>query len=131
MKNFLLLSLLSTIVSSLFGQPPTLIGHWRRLDFQRNGVSGNNHQQIGDLIIATDSNYTIIGDDAGQKSNISGWNTGETMKGKWEVSGKNYLFLSIPYLSAQLVYRIRRLNKRELYLQSKGSRTLVMKYKRL
>src|SRR5688572_21852656 len=114
---FLLLSLLS-VVSYLFGQAPSISGHWRRLGIQQTQVYSNSQQQYGDLIIGTDSSFTIVGNVVAQKSTMPGWNAGGTMHGRWEVSGKRYLYLYDSVLNIPLAYRIRRLTKGELHLQS-------------
>lgn len=91
----------------------------------------SNKQPYGDLIIAQDSTYTVIGNEAAQQTKIPGWNTSETMSGKWVLHGKNYLDFYVNDLPAPLVYKIIRLTKAELHLQSNYNGAPVMKYKRI
>lgn len=128
MKYFLSIIALLLIVFTSFGQTPSLFGQWRRLDVGKE-ISSNQERQQGDLILDNDSTFTFFGDKAAQKSEISGWNAGESFKGTWQIIGKS-LYFYMDDLPIPLIYTIKRQNKSELHLQRPGD-TYVMKYKRL
>ena len=126
-----MLSFLVDFISSLFAQSRSIAGHWRRVEFgEKNHYSDTQHH-YRDLIIAKDSTYTFVGDAHAQRSQIPGWNTGETRKGKWALHGKNFIDLYDGDLGLPLVYRIRKLTKKELHLGRNQKDFPVMRYKRI
>ena len=120
------------LASSLYGQMSNIIGQWRRLDlFQEKDSLTKQVQWSGDLIISADSTFTIIGDENQEALQISGWHTGGKMNGTWKMSSKAQLDFFIDDLTIPVVYKIRRLNKTELYLQSNFKSAPIMKLRRV
>jgi hypothetical protein len=132
MKQSFFLIVLVMVASALYGQTPNFIGQWRRLDLYSEKDSLNKQvQRSGDLMISSDSTFTIIGDDSQPASQGSGWHTGGTMKGKWRIRGKNQLDFFIDDVPIPVVYKIRRLNKTELHLRSNFKNSPVLRLRRL
>jgi hypothetical protein len=93
-------------------------------------ISTNTHKKYGDLILADDSTFTMVGNDSPLPSNIPGWHAGGTMKGTWKVEdGSLYLYISD--VRVPLVFSVRRLTQSDLKFQSHFASSPLIEYKRV
>jgi hypothetical protein len=122
--------LINAFFSSLFsfGQKGILEGHWRRTDaaIQKPDTS----ELHGDLLLGGDSTFILVGNGHSFFSDIPGWNTDETIIGKWTIYN-NILSLYIEGTAIPLAYKIRRISKKNLLISPKLSKDVKLKYKRI
>jgi hypothetical protein len=131
MKHPLLLILLLMVATTLLGQGKNIVGHWRRLDLYNEMDSLRKQAQTHDLILCGDSTFIVVGDKNLQTTDEPGWHSGETIKGKWELNGRNRVSLYIDKINIPVVFKIRRVNKTDLYLQNNFKGSPIMKLKRV
>lgn len=130
MNYFLKVVVLSFILLSSCKQAPDIKGHWRRLDMIEKQTSASADKQYGDLIMADDSTFTMVGNDSLPSSNIPGWHVGGTMNGKWKVEGKN-LYLYISDVRVPVTFSVIRLTNSDLQFQSNFANSPLIEYKRV
>ena len=128
--NRFLIVLLSSLMFSSCGQKPTIIGHWRRLDMAEKYTTTTPGRLFGDLILADDSTFTMVGNDSVQVSNTPGWHLGGTMRGKWNLEGKS-LNLFIDDVRIPLTMNISLLTKSDLQFRSQFANSPLFRYKRV
>lgn len=87
-------------------------------------------KHYGDLILADDSTFTMVGNDSPLPPNIAGWHAGGTMKGNWKVDGKS-LYLYISDVRVPLIFSIKRLTESDLQFQSHFSNSPLIEFKRI
>jgi Lipocalin-like domain len=131
--KFILLFLITTSILSC--KESEIIGHWKRLDFEKyRKLLKNDTSAIGNLTISSDSTFFINGDGEKDIDTVAGWHTGGDFSGTWRIKNKKIVVQYDPELNPYgMQFEIRRLSKRKLVLGSPSDRKHknLMKYKRL
>jgi hypothetical protein len=132
MRYFLLLFLIGVLISC---KDVTVIGHWRRLDFQPGNMIAGKPIQPGDLIIRKDSTFQIMGEE-NSVSKIPGWHTSLSVEGNWAMPDEDHLNLQLHTspIGFALNFKIMKCNWQELQLLSSmfpGDSSQTFKYKRI
>jgi hypothetical protein len=100
------------------------------LDIAEKQLSTGSDKQFGDLILAEDSTFIMVGNDSLPPSNIPGWHSGGTMKGNWNLKGK-FLYFNISDVRLPLTYTVRLLTESDLRFQSNFANSPIIEYKRV
>ena len=132
MRSLLLINSILLYAFTSFGQKACIQGHWRRIASGIKNISQiKEGYREGDLIIASDTSFILVGNETKTGSDIPGWHAGETKKGRWSMQEGKKIEFVLDNGSLLQVYKIKRLTNKELYLISyfKGAR--VLKYKRM
>lgn len=105
-------------------------GHWRPADvFQETRHLNIDTPLPRDLILNSDSTFISVGLDQ-QPTKTEGWSNEATKKGKWNFF-EGILFLNIQNVSYPVKFKVLKLTKEEMIMESEMMKSVELKFMRI